>query len=171
FSAFTQRALRQVDEATIYAAAERARDLVEIDLGADEDEQRVVDIPGDLVLPLERAPDLVWQPDDVRRVWEEERLVPLALEGATELTQLPQAQPFSFDAQRPALAARGLSEAENELGALLRQGLDVVVAFPHRGEALRQQNLLRRVEARMLEPGDKPAGLDFAVAPARRGFV
>ena len=96
---------------------------------------------------------------------------PSSLDGATELTPLPQGQPFSFDAQRPALAARGLSEAENELGGLLRQGLDVVVAFPHRGEALRQQQLLRRSEATILEAGDGPAGLTFAVSPARRGFV
>ena len=81
----------------------------------------------------------------MQAAWEEQGLAPGALDGATTLTQLPQGQPFSFDAQRPALAARGLSEAENELGGLLRQELDVVVAFPHRGEALRQQALLRRV--------------------------
>jgi transcription-repair coupling factor len=69
---------------------------------------------------------------------------------------------------------RGLAEAENELAALVRSGQRVVVAFPHRGEALRTQNMLRKVEARILEPGDKlteDAGLFFAVAPARRGFV
>ena len=53
----------------------------------------------------------------------------------------------------------------------MRQHLYVVVAFPHRGEALRQQALLRRVQAGLLEPGDTPAGLQFAVSPARRGFV
>ena len=72
------------------------------------------------------------------------------------------------------MAARGLAEAENELRALVRAGRRVVVAFPHRGEALRTLNLLRRVEARVLEPGealpDDP-GVLFAVAPARRGFV
>src|SRR5581483_3675423 len=73
--------------------------------------------------------------------------------------------------QRPALAARGLAEAENELNGLLRQGLDVVVTFPHRGEALRQQQLLRRASAPLLEPGAKPQGLAFAVEPVRRGFV
>ncbi len=128
-------------------------------------------MPDDLVPAFERRPDLVWSPDEVRSVWEEERLQGPDLAGATELSPLPHGQPFSFDAQRPALAARGLSEAENELGGLLKQGLDIVVAFPHRGEALRQQTLLRRVSAQMLEPGDKPAGLTFAVAPARRGFV
>ncbi len=56
----------------------------------------------------------------------------------------------------------------------MRAGQRVVVAFPHRGEALRTQGMLRRVEAKLLEPGDKlpsEAGLFFAVSPARRGFV
>src|SRR5215216_7221447 len=171
FSPFTQRALRQVDEATVYPAAERLRDAVEIDLGDDEAESRAIEVPDDLVPPLDRVPDLVWQPDEVRQVWREEGFDEPSLDGAAELSPLPQGQPFSFDAQRPALAARGLSEAENELSGLLRQGLDVVVAFPHRGEALRQQAMLRRVEASLLEPGAKPDGLTFAIAPARRGFV
>src|SRR5204862_4118857 len=91
-----------------------------------------------------------------------------------ELDPFPQSQPFAFEAQRPAIAARGLAEAESELAALLRSGQRVVVAFPHRGEALRTQNLLRRVDARVLEPGDElpeEPELLSAVAPARRGFV
>ncbi|HVC87873.1 MAG TPA: transcription-repair coupling factor [Gaiellaceae bacterium] len=172
FSPFTQRALRHVTEATIYAAVERRRELVEIDLGPDEgEEERPRGEPSDLVPALDRAPDVVWSADEVRAVWAEEGLVPVELRGTTELSPLPQGQPFSFDAQRPALAARGLAEAENELGGLLRQELDVVVAFPHRGEALRQQQLLRRVHAELLEPGSAPSGLQFAVSPARRGFV
>jgi transcription-repair coupling factor (superfamily II helicase) len=168
FSPFTQRALRQVESATIYPAAERRGEFVEIELPDDDEPIRV---PADLVAPFTRPPDLVWVPDEVRAVWEEEAFTPVSLEGATELSGLPQGQPFSFDAQRPALAARGLSEAENELNGLLRQELDIVVAFPHRGEALRQQALLRRSQARLLEPGRAPDGLTFAVAPARRGFV
>jgi transcription-repair coupling factor (superfamily II helicase) len=168
FSPFTQRALRQLEVATIHAAAERRRDLVEPTL-ADEDEALAA--PDDLVPPLARQPDLVWEPDEVREVWREEGLPELPLDGAAELEQLPRSQPFSFDAQRPAIAARGLAEAENELGALLRQGLDVVVAFAHRGEADRRRQLLRRVEAGSLEPGRAPDGLQFAVSPARRGFV
>jgi transcription-repair coupling factor (superfamily II helicase) len=171
FSPFTQRALRQVDEATIYPAAERRRELVEIELSPDEDEEPRVVEPDDLVPAFDRAPDIVWSPEDVAALWEEEKLAPVALDGATMLESLPQGQPFTFDAQRPAIAARGLAEAENELSGLLRQGLDVVVAFPHRGEALRQQQLLRRISAGMLEPGDKPHELTFAVSPARRGFV
>src|SRR4051794_14834106 len=50
FSPFTQRALRQVDVATIYPAGERRRELVEIDLGPDEDEgDATVAVPDDLV--------------------------------------------------------------------------------------------------------------------------
>ena len=162
FSPFTQRALRDVDEALIHPAAERRRDLVEVTL-PEEDEVVAPELLEDLVAIADRVPDLVWQPDDVRQVWEEEGVQALSLEGAAELDPLPQGQPHSFDAQRPALSARGLSEAENELGGLLRQGLDVYVAFAHRGEAERQKHLLRRVQV-----GD---GLEFVVSPARRGFV
>ncbi len=171
FSPFTQRALRQIEEAVVYPAAERRRELVELDLGPEEGVDAPAPVPGDLVPALQSPPDIVWEPDEVRTVWAEEGLRPIDLGGAAELAPLPQGQRFSFDAQRPALAARGLSEAENELGGLLRQELDVVVTFPHRGEALRQQQLLRRVSTSMLEPGDGPAGLTFAVSPARRGFV
>src|SRR4029077_8060237 len=157
------------ERATVYPAAERRRELVEIDLGNEEGEETAVQVPDDLVPAFDRTPDLVWAPDDVFAVWEDEGLRPVDLTGATELTQLPQGQPFSFDAQRPALAARGLAEAENELGGLLRQELDVVVAFAHRGEALRQQALLRRVEAVVVDDGRLSPGLAFAVSPARPG--
>src|SRR6266480_1142524 len=65
FSPFTQRALRQVVSATVYPAAERRRELVEIDL--DDEPARA---PDDLVAPFDRAPDFVWTPDEVRAVWE-----------------------------------------------------------------------------------------------------
>src|SRR5439155_14096393 len=133
FSPFTQRALHDVDQAVIYPAAERRLDLVEPSL---EDEKP---IPPDLVPVLERPVDLVWQPDDVRAVWEEEELdVPPALiEGAAELDPLPRGQEHAFEGQRPAIAARGLAEAETELASLLRAGNRIIVPFPHRGESLR----------------------------------
>jgi transcription-repair coupling factor (superfamily II helicase) len=179
FSSFTQRALHPVSEATLYPAAERRLDTVErsnnLLLAEEGEESAEPPVPDDLVPPLDRPPDFVFQPDDVRRVWEEDGLrKPPSLAGSTELDPFPQAQPFAFEAQRPAIAARGLAEAESELAALIRSGQRIVVAFPHRGEALRTQNLLRRVEVRVLEPGDElPEGpeLLFAVAPARRGFV
>jgi transcription-repair coupling factor (superfamily II helicase) len=171
FSPFTQRALHPVDRAIVYPAAERRPDLTEPTLADDEERQPV---PDDLVPPLDRAPDFVWEADEVRSVSLEELNVEPNLDGSTELDLLPANQPFSFEAQRPALAARGLSEAENELAALVRAGQRVVVAFPHRGEALRTQNLLRRVAARLFEPGEplpSEPELLFVVAPARRGFV
>jgi transcription-repair coupling factor (superfamily II helicase) len=141
FSPFTQRALRAVEEAVLYPAAERRLGLVETTL-RDEDEEMA-------------AP-----PDD--------------LGSASRLDPLPQGQPHAFEAQRPAVAARGLAEAENELQSFVRGGLRVVVAFPHRGDALRTQGLLRRVDAALLPPGETlppdPEVL-FAISPARRGFV
>src|SRR6478736_4006658 len=172
FSPFTQRALHPVESAVIYPAAERRPDLGEPTLP--DDDESAPAVPTDLVPPFDDAPDLVWEPHEVRKVSLEELNVEPNLAGSTELDPLPSNQPFSFEAQRPALAARGLAEAENELGALVRAGQRVVVAFPHRGEALRTQNLLRRIEARLIEPGESlpdEAELLFAVAPARRGFV
>ncbi len=171
FSPFTQRALREVRHATVYPAAERRSELAELDLGPEEEEGASVAVPDDLVPVFGRGADVVWQADEILALWTEESLAPVELDAATLLTPMPQGQPFSFDAQRPAIAARGLAEAENELGGLLRQELDVIVAFPHRGEALRQQQLLRRTDARMLDVGEAAEGLVFAVAPARRGFV
>jgi transcription-repair coupling factor (superfamily II helicase) len=173
FSPFTQRALHPLESAVVYPAVERRPDLGEPTLPDDEIEGPQP-VPDDLVPPFGGAPDLVWEADEVRTVALEELNAEPNLEGSTVLDPLPANQPFSFEAQRPALAARGLAEAENELGALVRAGQRVVVAFPHRGEALRTQNLLRRVEARLLEPGEPlpdEAELVFAVAPARRGFV
>src|SRR6266511_2780512 len=173
FSPFTQRTLHPVERATIYPAAERRLDLVELSL-PDDDERETPAVPADLVPPVPAGPDLVWQPDEVREVWAEEQLDGFAFEGATELDPLPAGQPFAFEAQRPAIAARGLAEAENELRALVRAGLRTIVAFPHRGEALRTEGLLRRVEARIVEPGEQlpeESDLLFAVSPARRGFV
>jgi transcription-repair coupling factor (superfamily II helicase) len=170
FSPFTQRALRPVDEAVVFPAAERRLDVVE-----SLAERPVGDGgPVHLVPPVERPPDFVWQPDDVRGVLDDEGLPALDLSVATELDPFPRGQAFRFEAQRPAIAARGLAEAENELAAFLRGGNRVVVAFPHRGEALRQKALLRRVEPELLEAGERlsrEAELRFAVSTARRGFV
>ena len=52
-----------------------------------------------------------------------------------------------FTVTRGQIAARGLSEAENELAGLVRSGNRVVVSFAHTGEAQRQATLLRKVEA------------------------
>jgi transcription-repair coupling factor (superfamily II helicase) len=158
FSPFTQRTLHALEEATVYPAAERRLDLVEL-MSLEEDEARPV--PDDLVSPLP-APDLVWQADEAEQAVREELGVELELGGAIRLSQLP------------AVAARGLAEAERDLLAYVRAGNRVVVTFAHRGEAQRTKGLLRRLDAVVLDGGDElpdEPGLFFAVSPARRGFV
>ena len=151
-------------------------DLVEPDLGAARTDERGRPMSRPTSSRrVDRPPDLVWQPDEVRRVAEEEGLAPLALDGAAELDPFPQAQPHAFEAQRPAVAARGLAEAENELAAFVRAGNRVVVAF---AASRRGANARRRSSARSRRRSSEPASrsgaepeLRFAVAPARRGFV
>ncbi len=165
FSPFTQRALHPVDDATIFPARERVDG--DPQLGPEHAETGRVAL-------LDHAPDLVWQLDDVARLWEEEGLEPPSTENAARLDSLPRSQPHVFEAQRPALAARGLTEAENELAGMVRQGRRVVVTFPHRGEALRTERLLRKVEATVRDRVDElppDPSLAFVVSPARRGFV
>jgi len=172
FSPFTQRALRGADQAVVYPAAERRGDLIEVVLAPEVGERPHV--PDDLVPPSGHRPDLVWQPDEVQRVLADEGLDPLELESVGQLDPFPRSQPYAFEAQRPAIAARGLAEAENELAGFVRSGNRVVVAFAHRGEAERQGTLLRKVAAPLSRPGEllgPDPGVRFAVAPARRGFV
>ena len=170
FSPFTQRTLHEVAEVLVQPAAEWR-----IDLAASLEEGEESAPPEPLVSPLASTPDLVWQREEVERVWREElEIDPLPLEGVSELDPFPSGQPFSFEAQRPAIAARGLSEAERDLGSFLRSGQRVVVAFPHRGEALRTGSRLRSLAAPLLEQGEELAregDLRFAVSPARRGLV
>jgi len=169
FSAFTQRALHPLEEAVVHPAAERRVDLVELEL----DDEGPPQPPGDLVRALPK-PDLVWQAEDVRELWREELGEELSLSGVVELDQLPSGQRHVFEAQRPAFAARGIAEAERELGGFVRSGNRVVVTFAHRGEAQRTETMLRKVEAELLEPGDalpREPALRFAVSPARRGLV
>src|SRR5207248_3881919 len=86
FSPFTQRTLHPVERAVVYPASERRADLTEPQL-LDDDEP--IPVPTDLVPPLPAGVDLVWQPDEVRRVWDEEGLHPVSLKGAAELDPLP----------------------------------------------------------------------------------
>src|SRR5436305_11651076 len=87
FSPFTQRALHPVERARIYAAAERRPDLLEPTLTDDDDGPPPV--PEDLVPPLDRAPDLVWEADEAKKVSREELNVEADLAGPTELDPLP----------------------------------------------------------------------------------
>ncbi len=170
FSPFTQRTLHEVEQVLVQPAAELL-----VDLAALEEEGGDTAPLEQLVSPLTSAPDLVWQREEVERVWREElEIDPLPLDGVSELDPFPSGQSFSFEAQRPAVAARGLSEAERDLGSLVRSGQRVVVAFAHRGEALRTGGRLRSLAAPLLEQGEELAregDLRFAVSPARRGLV
>jgi transcription-repair coupling factor (superfamily II helicase) len=170
FSPFTQRTLHTLDEATVYPAAERRLDLT---APAFTDEGEAPPVPNDLVAPLPAA-DLVWQAEEAEEAVRIELGSEIDLAGAVRLTQLPAGQRHAFEAQRPAVAARGLAEAERDLLAYVKGGNRVVVTFAHRGEAQRTKGLLRRVDAVVLDPGDDlpdEPGLVFAVSPARRGFV
>jgi transcription-repair coupling factor (superfamily II helicase) len=170
FSPFTQRTLHALDEATVYPAAERRLDL---STPAFTDEGEAPPVPDDLVAPLPAA-DLAWQAEEAEEAVRIELGSELDLAGAIRLTQLPAGQRHAFEAQRPAVAARGLAEAERDLHAYVKGGNRVVVTFAHRGEAQRTKGLLRRLDAVVLDPGDDlpdEPGLVFAVSPARRGFV
>ena len=116
FSPFTQRALHPVDEVDVYPAAERRASTWRADARSDDEDGAGRDRPDDLVPPLDRTPDLVWQPDEVRqRLARGGARRSRTLDGAAELDPFPRGQPYAFDALRPAIAARGLAEAENEL--------------------------------------------------------
>jgi transcription-repair coupling factor (superfamily II helicase) len=193
FSVFTQRSLSELQRSDLQPAREAYRDPADVEGWTHEED---VPIPNDLV---SLAPELIaygvvcaWQPDRVleaardrlteaaashskparERAYVSETSVVELLDGVTALDTL--AGDTGFEAQRPALAGRGISEAEAELLGLVRSGLRVVVAFPHRGDAERTQAALRRVEASLLAPGQplpQAAGVSFVVSPLRRGVV
>ena len=167
FSPFTQRTLGTLERVEIYPAAERRAVTHDPELAETE--------PGEheLVEPL-AACDLVWELDEVQRVAQEELGRELRLGGPSELSALPGGQSHTFEGNRPAITARGLSEAERDLRGLVQAGNRVVVSFQHRGEALRRQAMLRRIEAPLIEEGEPfplEAGVSFVISPARRGLV
>ncbi|MFN0153989.1 MAG: transcription-repair coupling factor [Gaiella sp.] len=171
FSPFTQRALAQLSETVVYPAGERALGHRDLEQVAGDGHPRA---PADLVPLTTHAPDVVWRADEIQATLDERGLPSLTTDGAIELDAFPRGQPFVFEGQRPALVARGLAEAENELAAFVKAGLRVVVAFNHRGEALRQQALLRKVSVEISEPSAafrQAPGVSFVVSPVRRGFV
>ena len=193
FSVFTQRSLAELERCDLQPAREARRAPADVEEWTHEED---VPVPNDLV---SLAPELIahgvvcaWQPDRVldaardrlaeaaashsrsarERAYVGEGAVVDLLEGVTALDTLQ--GDTAFDAQRPALAGRGISEAEAELLGLVRSGLRVVVAFPHRGDAERTQLALRRVDASLLAQGQPlpdEAGVVFAVSPLRRGVV
>ena len=111
-----------------------------------------------------------------RRVWEEEQLDPVPISTARRmLDPFPRGQPHAFEAQRPAVAARGLAEAENELASFVRAGPARRRRLPaprrrapHREPAAHARG---RAGSRRAESSPTSEGLFFTVSPARRGFV
>ena len=96
------------------------------------------------------------------------------VDGLHAFDALPQGQAVAFEGQRPAIAARGIAETENELRAQVRGGQRVLIAFPHRGEAERTALQLKRVETELLEPGatlPSAPGVYLVVSRLRRGLV
>ncbi len=198
FSVFTQRSLRDLSDALIHPAAEYSGSDPEYSGWGREDDDGPV-VPDGLV-PL--APELrataavvAWNPAELAaeilsaHAEASERLRDPALrargyvaaEAVTDLIdsvpaleEMPLGQPYQFEAQLPALASSGISEAENELRALVRAGYRVLVCFAHLGEARRTHMSLRRVEADLPAPdgaGPEDAGIAFCVSPLRHGFV
>ncbi len=193
FSVFTQRSLAELERSDLQPAREARRAAADVEEWTHSED---VPVPNDLV---SLAPELIahgvlcaWQPERVleaardrlteaaashsrsarERAYVSESSVVELLEGVSALDPLQ--GDAGFEAQRPALAGRGISEAEAELLGLVRTGLRVIVAFPHRGDAERTQLALRRVEATLLAPGQplpEGAGVSFAVSPLRRGVV
>ncbi|MEA2478123.1 MAG: hypothetical protein QOJ07_45, partial [Thermoleophilaceae bacterium] len=192
FSSLTQRSLRDLGRVAIYPAQE----LPEADgAAAFADADDGLEIPPGLV---SLAPELLaagaliaWEPRLVAAA-ADERLAEVAtpasrrrgylrvedvrelVDGLHAFDALPQGQAVVFEAQRPAIAARGIAETENELRAQVRAGQRVLVAFPHRGDAERTSLLLKRVDTELLEPGatlPSAPGVYLVVSRLRRGLV
>ena len=130
FSPFTQRALHPLERALdlpgggaprrphrAFAAARGRRAVAQSQLA------------GDLVSPVDRPPDLVWEPDDVRRVWEEEGLAPLDLSAGLRARPLP---------ARPAVRIRGATPSDRRPRS--RRGRDRAAGV-HPGRAPRRRRV------------------------------
>ena len=117
FSPFTQRALHPVDERRRLPGRRAAARPRRARRCPDDEGERARRCPDDLVPALDRAPDLVWRAGRGARRSGTRRSSSRvdARRRDASSTRFPRGQPFAFEAQRPAIAARGLAEAENEL--------------------------------------------------------
>ena len=131
--------------------------------------------PGDLVPPVDRGPDLVWDPDDVRRVWEEEGL------DAARPRRCGRARPVPAE---PAVRVRGPAAGDRRARARARPRTSSAgssapgTASWSRSRTAARPSARPRSCARSTRRCSHPAtrcrptpALRFAVAPARRGFV
>jgi transcription-repair coupling factor (superfamily II helicase) len=198
FSVFTQRSLRDCHRVLIHPAAESAgSDPERSGWGREEDDGVFIPAglvplgpelaasaavvawnPGELVAAVQgthaEVADLLRDPALRARGYVAADAVADLIESSPALEAMPLGQPYQFEAQLPALASSGISEAENELRALVRAGYRVLVCFAHLGEARRTHMSLRRIEADLPAPGASgpdEAGVAFCVSPLRHGFV
>ena len=153
FSPFTQRALHAVDERDRLSGGRAAARPRRAD-AADEDE-RAARRPG--------RPRAAARPGARPRLGARARCARsgprsgLELDRSTARRSSIRSRAGRRSRSRrsgPAVAARGLAEAEHELAGFVRAGQRVVVAFPHRGEALRTGEPAAPRRARLLEAGD-----------------
>ncbi|WP_217915108.1 transcription-repair coupling factor [Miltoncostaea marina] len=175
FSAFTQRTIRPIDRLVAWPAAEPP------DAGADplaDPRMALATVvrlaPGEHAAALREARE---------RLEEEAQAGALAEPDAVEealgrLASLDLAPPAgaggaAFDAIEARFATRTPSEAEAELGRLVRSGLRVVLAFARRGEMSRAIARFDRLRPGDLGPGElpSPGALGAAVLPVRAGLI
>ena len=163
---------REVDEATIYPAAERT--------GGDRRARRcqttrspdTVELRDDLVAPLAARPTSSGSPTRCARSGATRASTSMPLDGrARSSTRSRRASRSRSRRSGPRSSPAVSPRPRTSSAGSLRQGLDVIVAFAHRGEAERRRALLRRVEA-----GDARArrrsrrASSFAVTPGPAGL-
>jgi hypothetical protein len=95
-----------------YPARERVDDL------ADPEKALSVEPGSRIAYRCSSAPDIVWQPDDVKRLWGR-KAWSATTSTARHDSSRSRSQPHVFEAQRPAIA-RGLARPER-LAGMLRQ--------------------------------------------------
>ena len=174
FSPFTQRTLHPLEDAVVYPAAERRLTR----LGPTELGRRATcrEVAGGPRRRRIGRCDFVWEPDARAR----------GLARRSWATRLGSSRASSITASRPGSSSRSRrSGRPSRRGAWRRPrttsrassapGNRVVVAFAHRGEAMRTKAHATQGRRRAARAGRGPARasreLLFAVAPVRRGFV
>ena len=173
FSSFTQRALHPVEDVHDLSrrrAAPRPHARTGTATRARFARCRTISSP-----PLDRAPDFVFQPDDVRRIWEEDKLAAAHAEGRDGARPVPAERsrsrsrrsgprsPRAGSPRRrtssPRSCARASASSSRSRTAARRCARRTCCARSRRGSSSRATSC------------PPTPGLFFAIAPARRGFV
>ncbi len=170
FSPFTQRALHAVDEAVVFPARER----MHLDLELAGRPTRSTGRSRPAARPSAR-PRLAARRRRRRVARGRARLPPDVVEArpARCASALASRTSSRRSARRSPRAASRKRRTSSRRWCARDDA--VLVTFPHPGEALRTQRLLRRVEARVVDDAPRAVtpdpSLTFVVSPARRGFV